>query len=267
MAKNQGMSLNPEDFTEGGGLLDDAIVVWNEVKFEMFDYQGKAKAVPALKVGMEDEEGETHEQYWSMGSANDWSPSADGKMLVAVGSATGIRAGSNGALLLKSLVDSGFPVDKIDDDITVFEGLQCHVIQIPAPKRPGLKSTKPAREDGREFEKTLLVVDEIITLPWDRKKPAGAPAKKGVAKKAPAKKGKADAKDDVDGLITKAQDTVLGIVLEQTEVSKKKLPTLVFAALKDDADRNAIAKLVFDDEFLAGGEWVYDAGSEVLSVE
>ena len=36
MAKNEGMSLNPEDFTEGGGLIDDVNVTWNKVRFEMF---------------------------------------------------------------------------------------------------------------------------------------------------------------------------------------------------------------------------------------
>ena len=263
MDKNEGMSLNPEDFTEGGGLVDDVNVIWNKVRFEMFDYQGSVPGgAPALKIDMKDEDGEEHEQYYSMGSANDWSPSMDGKQLISVGSASGIRASSNGGILLKSLVDSGFPKDQIGDDITVFEGLQCHVIRVPAPKRPGIK--KKEREDGRDFgPDTILIVDEIIAMPGEKKKPKGAPGKD----KAKAKgKTKEEAPAASEGLITKAQEAVLELVLEHGEVTKKKLPTLVFASMKDDTDRNAIAKLVFQDDFLEGGEWEYDGDSGILSM-
>ncbi len=50
-------------------------------------------------------------------------------------------------------------------------------------------------------------------------------------------------------------------------MDKKKLPTLVFAELKDDPDKNAIAKLVFRDEFLESGDWAYDKDSGTLSIE
>jgi len=266
MAETQGMSLNPETFTEGGGLIDDVNVTWNKVRFEMFDYQGKSEPAPTLKVDMETDEGEEASQNWSMGSAKDWAPSPDGKKLVAVGSATGIRANSNGGILLKSLADSGYPMDTLGDDVSALEGLQCHMIRVPAPKRAGLKSTRK-REDGREFEQTILTVDEIIALPGEKKKAAGAPSGKKAAPKTAAKKSAPKAKAEPAGDVDeKARETVLGIVLEEGEVTKKMLPTKVFQVLKADPDRNAVAKLVFDDEFLASGEWAYDAESGVLSM-
>ena len=265
MSKNQGMSLNPEDFTEGGGLIDDVNVTFKGVAFEMFDYQGKVSTgVPSLCIVMEDEEEDEHTQYYSMGNAQDWAPSPDGKKLVAVGSATGIRSSSNGAILLKSIVDSGFPTDKIDDDITVFEGMKCHVIRIPAPKRAGIKTKK--RDDGKEYEKTILVVDEIISFPWDKAKPKGAPkGKKGTTKSKKATKAKTS--ESTEDLTGKAKETVLGVVLEAGEVDKKVLPTKVFQVLKNDPDRNAIAKMVFDDDFLSNGDWEYDQESGTLSME
>jgi hypothetical protein len=207
-----------------------------------------------------------------MGSAQDWAPSTDGKKLVAVGSATGIRANCNGAIFLKSLIDSGFPEDKVGDDVSVFEGMQAHVIRIPEPKRSMAKSKEQKEREERFGPPTILVVDEIITMPWDKKKGKGAPkggkGGKGKGGKGSGKAGKdKEAADTTGGDLTeKAQETVMAIVLEEGEVNKKKLPTLVFQALKKDPDRNAIAKLVFDDEFLGDGEWAYDKDSGKLSI-
>ena len=183
-------SLNPETFTEGGGLIDDVDVVFEECSFTMFDYNGKVvPGVPSLKVEMSCEDFDDNiEQFFSMGSSKDWIPSEDGSQLISVGSVTSIRMTSNGGIFLKSLIDAGFPVDELGDDITVLNGLQAHVIRVPAPKRPGLK--KKVRDDGKEYEETILIVSEIIAMPGEKKKPKGAPKGAGAAKKAGKKAGK-----------------------------------------------------------------------------
>jgi hypothetical protein len=260
----EGASLKPSEMTEGSGLLDDVTCTWKSCSFEMFDYQGKSpQPVPALKAVLDpDDSGDETDQYWSMGNAKDWIPSDDGKRLVAVGSATTLKTSSNGAILLTSLVNAGFPEDKIGDDISVFEGMVAHMVRIPAPKRPGLK--KRVREDGREFEDTVLTVGEIISLPWEKKKAKGAPKGKAAAKGAPKKaaaKPAADAGAD-DDVNDAAVAFMMGALAEAGDdgLTKKELPTMAFQALKDDPNRNAIVQLVYQDDFLANGPWNYEDG-------
>jgi len=265
-------SLNPESFVEGGGLIDDIDVTFTECAFEMFDYNGTVTpGSPSLKVKMADEDGTEMEQYYSMGSAQDWIPSEDGSQLVAVGKATNIKTSTNGGILLKSLVDAGFPAEKLGDDITILNGLVAHVIRVPAPKRTGVKQSDKQKEREEKYgPPTLLIVGEIKTLPWEKKSPKGAP--KGGAK-APAGKpagGKVAAKpqtkaappvDDGDDLTGKATAVVLEILEAAGTITKKELPAKIFQQMKTDPDRNAIVKLVFDDEFLGDGPWTYEDGT------
>ena len=276
MAKT-GVSLNPENFVEGGGLIDDVDVTFKECSFEMFDYNGTVQpGSPSLKVVMVDDDGNDMEQYYSMGSANDWIPSEDGSQLVAVGKATSIKVNTNGGILLKSLVDAGFPADKLGDDITILNGLVAHVIRVPAPKRAGVKLTDKQKEKEEKYgPPTLLIVGEIKTLPWEKKTPKGAPATKGKppagkpaggkaapapAKAAPKTAVKEEEAGD-DDLNTKAITVVLEILEAAGTITKKELPAKIFQQMKTDPDRNAIVKLVFDDEFLGGGPWTYEDGT------
>jgi hypothetical protein len=269
-------SLNPEEFVEGGGLIDDVDVVFINCLFAHFDYNGTViPPAPCLQIDMETEDDEEITQYFSMGNPEDWSPSEDGTQLEATGKATGIRSTSNGGIFLKAMIDAGFPVDKIGDDISVLNGMKCHVIQIPAPKRSGLVEKK--RDDGKKFEKTILVISEIHSLPWEEdeapakgKTKAKAGGTKGKTKPATKTKAKAKAKpeaaedeggdDDIGG---KAVAAILEILGDAGTITKKELPAKIFQILKADPDRNAVVKMVFDDEFLGEGPWEYDDGTLV----
>lgn len=268
MTKEAAASLNPEDFVEGGGLIDDVDVNFKKCVFDMFDYNGKVvPGVPSLRIDMVMDDNEEATQYYSMGSANDWIPSEDGSQLMAVGKASSIRMTTNGGIFLNSLIDAGFPVGKLGDDITVLDGLQAHVIRVPAPKRPGLK--KQDRSDGKKFEETILIVGEILTLPWEKSKPKGAPAKKAAPKKvaskgAPTKKAASKAEPEEDGDVNDAAVmAVLSILESEGTITKKELPSKIFQTEKENPDRNAIVKAVFDNAFLEAGPWDYEDGTLV----
>jgi len=250
-----GVSLDPSTFTEGTGLLNDVDAEWKECKFVMWDYNKRIREeVPALMVALQTDD-ELVEQYWSAGNAKDWVPSSDGKRLLPIGLATTINKASNMAHLMGSLVEAGFPRDKIQDDISVFEGMLTHMIRIPAPKRPGLK--KAPRADGREYEETILVVDSIKKMPWEAEEKAAAKGKKGPPKG--AREG--------DPVYEKAVETVGKILKEHGPVDKKQLASLAFNELKTDADRNAIVQLVYKDDFLQGGPWQFEDGMVVPQEE
>jgi len=268
MAEQQGASLKPSEHV-AGGLADDFIGIWTEVGFVQWDYNGKiAVPVPALKVVVDSEDEGVITQYWSVGSGKDWIPSTDGKRLVAVGTATGLRSSSNGAILLQSLVNAGFPEDKIGDDISVFQGLVAHHIRVPAPKRAGLEKVARVDATGKAYEDTILTVDEIVTLPWEKAKPAGAPQTKKAAPKA---KGAAPAPATVGQVVApvpppadiedEATTFILSLLEEKGSITKQQLPTEAFRALTSNPNRNAIIAVVYKDAFLGAGPWSYADGT------
>ena len=239
-----GASLKPSEAVEGGGLLDNVDVAWEEVRFEMWDYNGTLPPSPALKVIMRLPDDDLATQYFSCGSAEAWIPSKDGTKLVPLGGAKGLSKSSNFMILMNSLIEADFPEDKIGDDCMVFEGLECHMVRIPAPKRVGLAPAK-ARTDGKTFEKTNLVVDAIHKLPWE-------------------KKGKGGTKKDEDAE-DKVAEKVTAAILEILEANpkglqKQKLAGQVFTKLKGDPDAMAAAQLANKDEFLKEGPWSFERG-------
>lgn len=241
----QPAGLRPSQFVEGGGLVSDIDVVFEDVRFVMWDYNGTLPtANPAIKAKMVEEDGAEYEQYWSAGQHKDWVASEDGRKLVAVGNSSGLNSGSNAGILLTSIVNAGFPEDKIGDDITVFKGMKCHVIRQAAPKR---NIARAPRADGRVFEDTVLVVSKIHQLPWERKR-AATPTTTATAA--------------ADGsLAEKATGLVMEVLTaEGKAIPKAQLVTKVFQLAKTDPDKNKLVQLVHTDAFLSAGPWQYQQG-------
>jgi len=253
MSKEQAAGLNPDGFVEGGGLINDVDVRWKECRFELWDYNGKVPvAVPALKVTMDvigDDEAVEVVQYFSAGNAKDWTPSKDGRKLVSVGAASGINKTSNLAILITSMIEAKFPPDKIEEDCTIFEGVEAHMVRVKAPERKGIVRTP--RADGKEYESQNLVVDKILKFPWDKKAGKDTGKTKGEESSGPSGEDMTD----------KAQNVIMEILEKNPKgLDKKKLTNAVFNALKTDSDRNEIVKMVYDDEFLKAGPWSYEKG-------
>ena len=243
--KEQRVSLNPETFSEGGGLIDDVDVTFSNCQFEMKDLAGGTNLNPYLSIDLESDDG-TVTQYWSCGGKDKFVTSNDGKALVAVGTATTVNKGSNLGILLTSLVNAGFPPDKIGEDIDIMDGMKCHVIRVPEPKRPGLKRNK--RADGKEYDRTILTVSKIHTLPWEKSKGSA----KGKGKSA-----------EVDGELTmKIEEFVMDQLSQNPDgVPKKMLPQAAFKAFSGD-ERKEVMQVVFDDGFLGSKDrpWKYEDG-------
>jgi hypothetical protein len=229
------VGFGADSYVEGGGLLNDVDATIKKARFTMFDYNGKSPAAsPCLKMDLETSDGEDHEQYWSAGNARDWKPTKDGKGLESLKGQSGLVKSSNVAILFNSIIDAGF--DGLEDDVSVLDGLDCHWIRIPAPERPGLK--KRQREDGREYEQTVLIVNNINS--------GGGGKKKGASS------------GDVE---EKATEVLLAVLSDNPDgVEKKSIPTKAFKLLKGEAMKNEIIKVLFDDEFLSNGPWSYEDG-------
>lgn len=263
-----GALLRPDTFVSGG-LLDDVDVTIRSCRFKVYDYDGKVPGgVLALHIEMEDEDGQTSDQYYSAGDLRFFTPSNDGKMAVPTGSKTALSSSSNAAQFIVSVVNAGYPVDQLEADVSVFEGMKVHVNRVAQPKRAGIIKNQPQDDSGRE--KTILLVSKILAMPGEEPVKKGAATKAGAGTKAsaaskPAAKAStpaaAQADDsDLDSILT---DVVMTIVTEAGgSITKKALSTAVFQAMKDNPARNAAVKRVYVDEFLQSGPWTYD-GSEV----
>lgn len=250
MAEAKGVSLNPDDFTEGGGLLgqnESIRVTWKEPKFELRVYGDvKPPGVPIFCVGLTDldtDEDYGNQESWSLGSAKDWKPSSDGKELIAVGSANSIRSSTKLAKLLESMVSNGFPKDKLTGNVALFDGLQC-VMRRVAYKTDLVQKERP---DGRKFDPTVLVVEEILSLPGEKK------SGKGTSPKSSAKSNKKEEVSEVsDDTKLKVAQFVQELLEEAGEegVPKKTLPTSAFKKFKGDNDQSEIVQLVNKEDFL-----------------
>lgn len=260
-------SLNPEEFIEGGGLIDDADVKI-ALEFAMFDYDGNADDTPCLKATIQPEDGDEMVQYYSMGRAKDWLPSEDGKQLMSVGGASGIRLSSNGGIFIKALVDAGASAEDLTEDIACLDGAKVHVVQVPLPERKGIKKTKKQQEREEKYgPPTILVVSEIHEMPGEKKKKGGG---KGKGKAAANNKTRAAEDDTGDSdVIEEAAVAITSVIMEAGgEVKKKDLPKALFAYFKENEseNKNEIIKMAFEDDFLGSrDEFSFDDG--VLSLD
>lgn len=256
MVDKKGASLNPVDFISGG-LLDDVTATWKNVKFEVFDYDGKGQKAPCLGIdlitGTEGPNDKPYRQRYSCGSLENWEPSADGLMLIPVGKDTELRKASNLYMLLTSLAEAGFPMERLNEgNVGVFENMVAHMIRKDAPKRPGLDQPTTRRgRDGKEYERDnkVLCVSKIEKLPWEGEDAPKGKAGKGSAKSAP----KADAPTGA-GIDEKAKEVLMNlIVAADGKISKKEIPSKAFNAIPAaDKDRKAVLAVLFKDEWLKG---------------
>jgi len=231
-----------EDFEVGGGLIQGELT-WHNPRFEMFNYGGKGPSIPAFAVELEPEEGEEVTQYYSIGNSEDWSPSKDGKKIVKIGKADKLSSSSNFFQLIKSLKDAGWPKGKATDDVSVYDGMKCNMARVSQPERKGLQQA------ARKYEATILLVDKILILPWDKK---GA---------------KSTTKESNEDISEMATSTIIELLSESPDgYNKMKLTQAVFKKLqKDKVDQTKINRVVQmiggkDESFLESGPWKFEDG-------
>jgi len=270
------MSLNPEDWTQGG-LLDDVDVVFQQCRFVEFDYGGAAeKPVLALHVIMAyDDNGRpaTVDQYYSAGDLSKFfpTPADQGRTCTSAGSAKGLNSNTNCALLLKSVFDAGFPVAKLGPgDVSQMDGMLCHINRVPQPKRGGNISEK----NSAGYDKTVAIVTKIHRMPWETSaaKVAARPVAAAMPAPSPAAVAAAPAPEPQQVEQVEAaplDDEAAGILiqvlsLKNNQVSKTAITPACFKHVAAHPQRADILKLLTDDNWLAsmGANygWTYNNG-------
>jgi len=248
-----GVSIRPSGFVEGGAVPVDRNLLWKECRFNLFDYVNKAGEVVATTVAARikyvDDDGAEFEQQYSAGDPNRFQPSKDGKTLEAITSSESLSKSSNYYVLMNALINSGFPENKLGDDISVLDGLYTHNIGIPEPKRSGL--VREVKEGARE--RVISVPDSVIKLPWENK---GKGATKGKTVDVATDEDTGDADADALALVTE-------MLADADKVTRQQVATKAIRS-----KNQPVAKLVFSPKFaevLLGAGFVLD-GEEITAV-
>lgn len=246
---------------EAGGLMDDinAEVVLCEAV--TWDYMGKAEPAPALHLQLKADDGAVADQYYSAGKLERMVPSDDGNFFDPAqgSSAKGLNSNSNAFVFLASLIEKGFPEQKIEEGgLGAIVGTYAHFNRIPQKSRAGLDSAEPGAR-----AKTVLVVTKVLKLPWETKGKTGTAT---TGKTAAPKAG-----TNGSGINDEAIEAVKAVLAANggafTE-GKTKLGMACFRSIpSSNPNRAKILKLVPTEEFLTadGMPWVYDPEDESVT--
>lgn len=228
------VSLNPESATHGG-LIDDIDIEITDAQTALYDYGGASEQgdVPVLAVEFTDVNGKAEIQYYSVGKAEDWAPTEDGTGFFSTSGKTGFNDSTNIMRFFKSLVEQGFPADKLDEgDVKVLIGLKAHVNQVVVERKGLVRTGKNADRPPQ-----VLLVTKIHHLPGG--KSTGMPAKAGAVKTAVGGKANgaaastpAAAAATADGIDAKVAEILNNALVETGEaIAKKDIGKTVFKAL------------------------------------
>lgn len=220
-----GVSVNPKNAVDGG-LFEAGTYRVDKAEYVVYDYNGKTEAVPALRLvatGIEgDVEGKEVDQYYKAGDVKDFSPSPDGKELIAVGKKTALNKKCNTVTFMTELLNAGAPeafVDSLGDDISMLVGMVADF----GPMSMEYEIRKEKKTS------TIFVPVKIIEIPGE----AGA----------------GDAGDDeVAAAAIAAMQTILAA--NKGKIKKNDIPGKVMALQIDEDIKPAVVQMLFKDEFL-----------------
>jgi hypothetical protein len=278
----------PSSFKRGGGFLNDVDAVWTDYEFtDVFPFQSEDRPrkkskdpdfrpLYALLTFQVDGADEPVQTTRFVGSADDFEIEDDGKTLVPANEDVALRASAEFSLFIQTLVEAGFPEDRLSEEAINFEsvlGTRLRLAQRTNDEKTKKLGPRVDKKTKKSYAWTDLVVEAVYDLPGKGKavgRPAGpgkagAGGSKGKGASAPgAKKTSAD----VD-YTEEATDVLLTILAERSPIAKGKLRVPVLKALtgKPADERDGIYKALFDEDFLASEQgWTYDADAEELAL-
>lgn len=269
---------NELDDFEAGGLYPGGTGVIKELKYVLWDYDGKRAPDSVVAVHMlfsptdGSNDGKDVDHYWSVGPAVDFAPDPNGGRLIALKAREAQGESSNWAFALKKFRDNcGLEKGKLSSDkgIRVLEGSVATFVRQDQPSRSGLESdAQPAGGGERKFKPTTLVPTKA-KFPWEKGAAKTTTATKTTSTPAPAAAAKAESNGsggDVD------LSEVIKKILEDNggDIQYADLHKAALGALGsvERSSRLELMKKVKDPEFVSAlaqeNGWTFDGNSLVL---
>ena len=247
------ISINPQDAVKLAAFnIKDGDAVLKSLRATTFDYQGKREAVTVLEAKFDYNDEEITGRYTCGKSLM---PSSDGKGFESVSEGvTGLPDSSNAFMFMASLVNAGFPVDKLGKDLSIADGTGVHVNSVPVPERENLA--------GNTKDKTIMIVTKINSLPWEKKK--GGTKGKSTTKTSGGPSATNDVKppasdNATEGVVVAALITALASKPEG--IPKASIIQSVLPYLPEGPERTPALRMILSDEFLKTNQgWMYEGG-------
>lgn len=272
-------SLLPDEMV-AGGLADDFDGVVREARYAPFDYMGAIdEDVLSIQLKIErldvdasaDEDERFITQNWSAGDLKNFVPSIDGATKVAdasttdeegniitrtgqgyfairVGSRTALNNTTNAAMLMRSVLDVGFPREKFSPDIRFMEGIKGHWNRMPSDKKGGQFKNDTPEQKERASKRDVLVITRLDGVEAVAKAGATASGKAKTTAATATTTASTTMASDIDA---KLVEIVKSVVKPGVDAIKKTaLSGVVLKATKGDKQQNAMVKRVTTTEFL-----------------
>lgn len=272
-------SNNIDQFEEGG-LYPGGTGVIEEIKYVLWDYDGKQPKDSVIAVMMKfqptdgSNEGKPVISYWAAGNdVKSFAPDPTGGHLVIMGAREKQSQSSNWAFVLKKFRDNcGMDVSKLDgpEGILALTRTQATFARIDQPTRDGLNEDKPGAQGGeaKKFKPTVLVPTKA-TFPWEKGAAKNTAAKAtpaattGTTASAPAPTTNGSGPLDLSTIIQEVVQAAGG------SVEFKSLGKLILEKLPDvdRTERTALIKQAKDEKVIAAlaeeNAWTFD-GKELI---
>lgn len=265
-------SALPDDFV-AGGLADDFDGIIREVRYCVWDYQGKVDPpvlASRLKIERTDLPADAEEEekwvihYASAGSLEFFRPAQtldegetaeEGWFAKQVGKREQLTNNTNWAQFLRSVVDAQFPRNKFAADVRFLEGVKGHFNRLPKDKKGGEFKPRDGQENKKPSDVLCITRFDGFVDGTTASKPNGQAGKPTSAPQVaastsatstpatPASGGSIDAKliDIVKAVVKPGADPI----------KKTALSGEVLKRMKGDKDVNAAVKRVTTTEFLS----------------
>ena len=270
-------SNNIDQFEEGG-LYPGGTGVIEEIKYVLWDYDGKQPkdSVIAVYVKFQPTDGSNEGKpvpiYWAAGNdVKSFAPDPTGGHLVIMGAREKQSQSSNWAFVLKKFRDNcGMDASKLDspEGILALTRTQVTFARIEQPTRDGLNEDKPATGEPKKFKPTVLVPTKA-TFPWE-KGSAKANAAKATPATAPAGSNATPASTSNGSGPLDLSTIIQEIVQAQGgSIEIKSLGKLILEKLPDvdRTERTALIKQAKDEKVIAAlaeeNAWTFD-GKELI---
>lgn len=169
-------SNNIEEFEEGG-LYPGGTGIVEEIKYVLWDYDGKQPKDSVIAVCVKfkptdgSNEGKSVPIHWAAGNdTKSFSPDPTGGHLVITGAREKQSQSSNWAYILKKFRDNcGMDVTKLNgpEGILALTRTEVTFARMDQPTREGLESDKPAGGEPKKFKPTILVPTKA-KFPWEK---------------------------------------------------------------------------------------------------
>lgn len=276
MANVQYVSNEIEDFEQGGGLYPGGTGIIEEIKYVLWDYDGKQAKDSALAAYMKfqptdgSNEGKPVEQYWSAGDAAAFAPDPTGGFLIQLKTRTAQSDNSNWADVLKRFRDNcGLENGKLSghekgkEGIRALERSEVTFSRVDQKERTDLPNKDQA---PKKFKATILVPTKV-KFPWEKgagRTTAAKPTGTTAAASAPAASSNGAGSTDLSLHIKEILEAGGGVVAF-ADIPKELTGRL---ADVDRTARVAMVKQSKDADYITGlakeNGWTFD-GKELIA--